>query len=439
MRASAGLAIFLFLAGCAHSSGSLVTVPVARQDVNQAVTASGTVNAQDTVIVGSQVSGTIQEILVDYNSKVRDGQILARLDPSTLRAALLQAQAALSQSQAQQAQAESTAQAAVMDERSAQSSIRQTESAYELARKNAARDEELLGKGFTAQTVVDADRNAIVSTLSAYRVALSAEQAARNRADAAAATARAAARLVDANTASVQQADLNLQHATIQSPVTGTVIQRNVSIGQTVAAAFQSPTLFTIARDLNKMEVDIAVGEPDVGTVHRGQPVTFTVLAYPGVTFHGTVFQVRQNPTIVQNVTTYNTVVYVDNRDGRLRPGMNANASIVTSRFPNALVVPLDALQWRPTAAIAQRYHLAPRSPAPNRTAPAASQWGQTGGGSASAVVTNGRGRVFVQRGGGVTIVPLTILAVNGTSVAVAARAPAKLDAGDAVITDVTK
>lgn len=439
MRGSSVLAIFLLLAGCARSTGSLVSVPVTREDVNQAVTASGTVNAQDTVIVGSQVSGTIQEILVDYNSRVHHGQVLARLDPSTFQAALVQAQAALAQSIASEAQAQSNARAAAMDEASARTSIRQTRSALDLAHTNAGRDEGLVAKGFTAQSVLDADRNAVVGASSAYQSAMLQEQAAHNRADAAEATVRAGARLVEANRAAERQAELNLAHTTIESPVDGTVIARNVSVGQTVAAAFQSPTLFTIARDLGKMEIDIAVGEPDVGALHDGQPVTFTVLAYPGVNFHGTVYQIRQNPTIVQNVTTYDTVVYVDNRDGRLRPGMNANASITIARFSDALVVPLAALQWRPTPAIAKRYRLAPHSPAPNRTPPAGSQWGQTGGAAASAVVPNARGRVFVQSGNGLTVVPLTVLAVNGTTVAVRAQPNASLRPGDTVVTDVTQ
>ncbi|HET9030910.1 MAG TPA: efflux RND transporter periplasmic adaptor subunit [Candidatus Aquilonibacter sp.] len=441
MRATARLAIFvLFLTGCARSTGTLVTTPVTREDANAVVTASGTVNAQDTVIVGSQVSGTIQAILVDYNSRVHRGQVLARIDPSTFEAALLQAQSAYAQTQAQQATAQSTAAAAMMDERSAQAAIRQARSAYALARKNAERDEELLAKGFAAQSVVDSDHNAVTFTLSAYQSAVSAEAAARNRADAAAATARAASRLVEANRAAAQQAQLNLDHTTITSPVDGTVIQRNVSIGQTVAAAFQSPTLFTIARDLGKMEVDIAVGEPDVGSVHAGQPVSFTVLAYPGMTFHGNVYQVRENPTIVSNVTTYNTVVYEDNRDGRLRPGMNATASIVIARFAGALVVPLAALQFRPTAAIAQRYHLPSRSPSPKQTAArAGSQWGQTGTAAASAVVARARGRVFALRDGKLQAVALTILAVNGTTVAVKPAAGAHLSAGDAVATEIAK
>src|SRR5581483_3830826 len=161
---------------------------------------------------------------------------------------------------------------------------------------------------------------------------------------------RAQGAAVQSAQAQVQQDQLNIQHATITSPVDGTVIDREISIGQTVAAGFQAPTLFTIAQNLHKMEVDIAVGEPDIGSIHVGQKVTFTVLAYPTDTFTGVVTQVRDNPTTVSNVVTYTVITQVNNDSGKLLPGMTATASIQVASAPNALVVPLAALQWHPTS-----------------------------------------------------------------------------------------
>ena len=152
------------------------------------------------------------------------------------------------------------------------------------------------------------------------------------------------------------------------------MIARNVSIGQTVAASFQTPTLYTIAKDLTKMEIDLAVGEPDIGSVRVGQSVDFTVLAYPSYTFHGNVAQVRENPTTIQNVVTYDTVVYENNTDGRLRPGMTASASIKVAHADNALVVPLAALSFHTAA---QQPRFGP-SAAPRGT-PASTSWGNTG------------------------------------------------------------
>ncbi|MDE2481201.1 MAG: efflux RND transporter periplasmic adaptor subunit, partial [bacterium] len=257
--------------------------------------------------------------------------------------------------------------------------------------------------------------------------------AARASAAAAAATRDASAGTVEANAASVQQAQITLDRATIASPVDGTVIARNVSVGQTVAAALQAPTLFTIARDLHKMQVDIAVGEPDIGTVRPGEAVRFTVLAYPGVVYGGRIVQVRQNPTVVSNVTTYDTIAYVENSDGRLRPGMTANASIVAAHYERALLVPLDALQWHPSATVARRYGIASPTPAGTRGARRGSQWGQTGTAATAAIVPNAQATLWLLRDRRLVPVHVRVLAVNGSTIGVAAAADAVHDGDEAV------
>ncbi len=217
---------------------------------------------------------------------------------------------------------------------------------------------------------------------------------------------------------------VNLNNTVITSPVTGTVVARDVSIGQTVAASLQTPTLFLIAQDLSKMEVDINVGEPDIGGVKAGDSVNFTVLAYPNQIFNGTVTQVRINPTTVNNVVTYDVVVDVNNSSGKLLPGMTANATINVASAPNALVVPLAAI------------HAAPQTGATNgaNAANAASPWG--GGAASAAAVTQGENAtVTVQQGSKLQRVPVQVGLVTATQAAVTPTGSATLQAGDKVVT----
>lgn len=438
----------------ARSAVQYVTVPVAQRALVQSVTASGTVNPQNDISVGTQVSGTISAIYVDYNSKVKRGQVLARLDPSTLAAQLDQAQAALAQARAQAAQAlanaggaasgvsvaaaNATAGQASID--AARANVAKLQAAQTLAQKTAARDSALLAQGYVAQSAVDADRaNAAQSTadVASAQAALAQAQA-QERADAAttsqsgatagaqAAGAQAAQAAVDAAGAIVRQDQLNLAHAVITSPVDGTVVARDVSVGQTVAASLQTPTLFSIAQDLGKMQIDINVAEPDIGNVKTGDAVDFSVLAYPNRTFHGTVAQVRINPQTVNNVVTYDVVVRVLNADGALLPGMTANASVEVAKQSSALVVPLEALQWNPRTAAASA----------NGAPAAQSPWGAVRAGTnADAAVTAGStGSVFVQRDGKAVRVPVRVALVTTTQAAVAPLDPTQLAAGDPVV-----
>jgi HlyD family secretion protein len=450
----------------AHANVSYVTQPVLKQDLTQTITASGTVNPQNTINVGTQVSGTIQAIYVDYNSKVKKGEILARLDTSQLQAQLNQALAALAQAQAQanaqsanassaqsgisiaganSAAQDANAKAAAAGIATAEANVTKSQSALDLANQTVRRDKTLLAQGYIAQSQYDADRSNAIAAQSALQAAqaaavqaraqaaasvnqsqASAAQSAQSVAQAAGsqATAQAAQAAVEAARAQVQQDEDLLSKAVIRSPVDGTVIARDVSVGQTVAASLQTPTLFSIAQDLKKMEVDISVGEPDIGNVRPGDSVSFSVLAYPNATFKGTVKQVRINPTTVNNVVTYTVITLVDNASGKLMPGMTANATIAVATAKNAIVVPSAALAWRPANGFTHR----------RRSSSASSPWGQTGAGVATTATAGSNGVIFVQRQGKIAPVPVTIGLVSGTQAAVTPLR-GTLQAGDNVIT----
>ncbi len=474
---------------------SYVTVPVAQQDLVQTVSATGTVNPQNTIDVGTQVSGTISEIDADYNAKVHKGQVLARLDPTELQQALSSAQAGLAQAQAQAAAAGATAgsaavgietanateQAAVATARAAQSTaqlnqeaiasaestVTKDQSALQVAQLTVSRDKTLLAQGYVAQAQVDTDQSNLVAAQTAVQAAQSSVQQARSQAAASVAQAQAsaaqsasqadavnAARMAAAGgadtaqagsaavaiqEANVQQAQTNLAHSVITSPVDGTVIARDVSVGTTVAASLQTPTLFAIAQNLNKMEVDLAVGEPDIGSVRDGETVDFSVLAYPARVFHGVVSQVRENPVITSNVVTYTTVVLVNNNDQALLPGMTANATIDVQKAANALVVPLAALSFTPASN--GTHHGKPGANGANGTHKAAAAgtsatpWGATTGSASSAIVAGSQARLFVERNGKLVRVPVSVKLVSGTQAAVAPAGDATLVAGDQVVT----
>ncbi len=288
---------------------SYVLAPVTRGTVARTVVATGTVNPVLTIIVGSYVSGVIQDMYCDYNSQVRKGQLCARIDPRPYQAALDQAKGQLARDSAQLGG----------------------------ARVDLARYAVLWGQNSIAKQTYD-DQDALVKELQGA---------------------------VQLDQAAVQTAQVNLNYTRIISPVDGTVVARNITIGQTVAASFQTPTLFLIATDLTKMQVDTNVSESDIGAVKDGDPVTFTVEAFSDRVFHGAVVQVRQAPQTVQNVVTYDVVVGVDNRDALLKPGMTATANIITAQHPAALRVPDQALRFVPGDLQAPATHSpVPASPA---------------------------------------------------------------------------
>jgi len=284
------------------------TSRVEKGDIVDAIAATGSINAVTTVSVGSQVSGTIQQIFVDFNSHVRKGQVIALIDPRLLEAAVVQARGSVANAKASLERA----QVGVID-----------------TERTNRRNRELVKDGFVAQADVDSSQTAMEQA-----------QAQKRSAEAALQQAEGALRV----------AETNLEYATIRSPVEGTVISRNVDVGQTVAASFQTPTLFSIAQDLTKMQVDTNVDESDIGRAVVGQAVTFTVDAWPEKTFTGKVAQVRNSPIVTQNVVTYNVVVLVDNRELLLKPGMTANVSIEVKKFSGVLKIPNAALRYRPTS-----------------------------------------------------------------------------------------
>ena len=268
------------------------TAEITRDDVIQAITATGNLNPVTNVLVGSQISGNILKLYADWNSPVKANQVVAQLDPATFQAAVEQAEGDLSNSAAN----------------------------LELNQIQAKRADEL----FSSKLISESYHYTAVATLHQAQAMVKIKQAALD-------TSR-----------------VNLARCTIYSPVDGIVISRNVDVGQTVAASLSAPTLFVVANDLTKMQIDANVAEADIGGVEEGQNVTFTVDAFPNRNFVGNVVQVRNAPTNYQNVVTYDTVVGVDNKDMKLKPGMTANVSVIIAERKGALRVPNAALRFRP-------------------------------------------------------------------------------------------
>jgi len=282
------------------------TAAVDRGRLVARVTATGTLSALVTVQVGSQVSGTIASLQADYNTPVKKGQVIARIDPALFQAAVEQARANVLASQGNLARA----QAQAVD-----------------AERQARRQKELGERKLVAQADVDT---------------------AQANADAAVASVKASEGALAQARAALSQTEVNLAYTRIVSPTDGVVISRNVDVGQTVAASLQAPTLFVIAQDLAKMQVDTNVAESDVGRLQAGMAATFTVDAYPGRVFRGTVRQVRNAPQTVQNVVTYDAVVDVNNPDLALKPGMTATVTFVYAQKDDVVRLPNAALRFRP-------------------------------------------------------------------------------------------
>ncbi len=283
---------FIYLKRSKETPVDFKTATISRGDLTQAVTANGQLSPVINVQVGSQISGIINEIKVDFNSKVKQGDVIAQIDPATYDQGVSQADADLMSAKA----------------------------ALELAQINNRRAQELRKNELIA--VSDADK--------------------------ALADLHQAEATVKMRDAALQKAKVDLARTTIYAPISGVVISRNVDVGQTVAASFSTPTLFLIANDLAKMQIEAMVSEADVGGIEVGQRVNFTVDAYPSRQFHGEVTQVRYAPVTNQNVVTYTTVVGVNNDDLKLRPGMTANVSIITAQRPGAIKIPNAALRFRP-------------------------------------------------------------------------------------------
>ncbi len=327
------------------------TAPLSRGDIVDTVGATGTLQAVTTVQVGSQVSGNIEWLGADFNSIVKKGQVIARLDPSLFDAQLNQVQANLVQARANLTKSRSELDRARVQLTDAQ--------------QKYARAKELASQQLLPASELDAAKIAVDSA----NASLASQQATVVQVQAA----------VTQSEASVNQSQVNRQHTIIVAPIDGIVTQRSVDVGQTVAASMSAPTLFVIAADLTEMQVNANIDEADVGRIRPGQQVTFRVDAYPTDNFIGTVTQIRLQPVVVQNVTTYGTVITVPNRELKLKPGMTANVKIEIAKRTNALRIPNAALRFRPTAEVFAA--LNQEVPPEMTQAPGAGRGGRGGGG----------------------------------------------------------
>ena len=296
------------------------TAKADRGDIREVVEATGTINAVITVQVGSQVSGTISHLYVDFNSRVKKGQVVAQIDPPLFQGALLQARADLANAEANVA--------------SAKANLEKARAADIQAKADYDRAVRLANQKIMSQQQLDlakASHDSAVAAVSAADAQVTQAVAQEQQ-----------------KKAALTVSQTNLDYTTIRAPIDGTVIARNVDVGQTVAASLQAPTLFTIAQDLTKMQVYASTDESDVGMIKKGQVVTFKVDAFPRDTFTGRVSQIRMNATTVQNVVTYNTVIDFDNPELKLFPGMTAYITIPVASASNALRVPNGALRYKP-------------------------------------------------------------------------------------------
>jgi HlyD family secretion protein len=302
-----GLAVWWFFIRKPEAPIVLQTVKPATGYIAQSVTATGRIEPVDTVTVGTQISGILSKLYVNYNSTVKKGQLIAELDKSLLQATLDQFKGNLANVQSQLA----------------------------FALNNYNRESQL----FKADAISKAEYDTALNTL--------------NQAKAAVASAQAQVRL----------ATKNLSYTSIYSPIDGVVLNRNINVGQTVAASFSTPTLFVIAKDITKMEVEANVDEADIGDVKAGERASFTVDAFINDQFSGTVSSIRLHPSVSSNVVTYTTIIYAPNDDMKLKPGMTANIIIYTKEVPNALLIPAKALTFTPDSALMKNYDIVGRAP----------------------------------------------------------------------------
>jgi HlyD family secretion protein len=307
------LAVVIFIAGIAGyffynraPEVSYKSAKIERGTIVSTVAATGNLSAVTTVQVGTQVSGTIQKLYVDFNSRVKKGQAIAEIDPSLFNASVEQSQG---------------------NYLSAEANLQKAKITLTDAERTFKRNKTMLADGIISQ----GDFDTAETTLLSSRVAVKAAEGA-----------------ISQTRGSLMQSKTNLRYSTIRSPVDGVVISRAIDVGQTVAASFQTPTLFTIAQDLTKMQIEVSVDEADISRIQLHQKASFTVDSYPEQTFRGEVVQIRSAPVITQNVVTYVVVVNVDNSDLKLKPGMTANVSVEVAKKDDVLKLPPGALRFKP-------------------------------------------------------------------------------------------
>lgn len=312
------IVLYFIFSGKSSSSIELSTAVASCGEIVNTVTATGTIEPIDKIDVGTQVSGVIQNLYVDFNSHVKKGQLLAELDKSTLQAKVLQAQASLESAE--------------------------NELTYQTQNFNRIK------KLYESQDVSEVDYEQAQYSYNTAKISIT-----RLKSE-------------------LGQAEVNLSYASIYSPIDGVVLNRDVEAGQTVAASFSTPTLFSIARDLTKMKVEADVDEADIGQVKEGQDVTFTVDAFPADTFMGNVLQVRLNPTVSSNVVTYTVIVEAPNKELKLMPGLTASISIITKKVSNVVVLSSSALQFSPSNEVLSKFM---GKPDENRQGPPPSRIGE--------------------------------------------------------------
>jgi len=325
---------YWFYARAKSAAPKFTTATIRRGDITSAVQATGTINALTTVSVGSYVSGTVQYIFADFNTRVKSNQVLAQLDPAIYEAQVLQARGNLDNAKANLVTLAANVQ---VD----QANLAKTQANVAYQQATAKRSQDLFVAG-----VVSADSNDLIqSTLGQAQADVASAQAALDQAKAQLAQAHTQ---VTAMQGGLDVAQTNLKYTTILAPIDGTVVARNIDVGQSVAATLQAPNVFTVAQDLTRMQVYAATDESDTGNIRVGAPVTFAVDAFPNELFHGRVSAVRLNPTTVQNVGTYNTVIDFSNPDEKLLPGETAYVTIPTGHASNTVEIPNPALTFKP-------------------------------------------------------------------------------------------
>ncbi len=342
------------------------TVALERGPVQASVTATGTVNAVIDVLVSSQVSGNIQALYADWNSKVKKGQLVAQIDPQIFQSQVDQARAvtntahaAVEMAGAQVEKARSDLSAAVAARKAAEAAVARDRANALNAKAQFERVDELFRQGIVsrqaydaAKAAYDADQAQVDADLAQVDSAAQAVQSAQAQVRVAQSQLLSAQAQERQAQAALNQTQINLEHTRILAPVDGTIIARRMDVGQTVASTLNPPTIFEIAQDLTKMQVDTNVDESDIGNIRVGQEATFTVDAYPGTVFRGKVTDVRKAPISTQNVVTYDVVIGVANPDLKLYPGMTVNAQILTARLENALKAPNVVLRLKPSAEV---------------------------------------------------------------------------------------
>jgi HlyD family secretion protein len=353
------------LSGQNGSNQKFRLAKVEKGEISLVVTATGTINPVINVLVGSQASGTIKALYADFNSQVKEGQVIAQIDPAIFEAQVEQGRANVLNAQANLLNGQANLE-------NAKANLTKVDVAVFDAKRTLDRNQPLLEKKIIAQATLD-------TAQTNYDTAVAQRDVAKAQVESAKSQIESFKAQVEQTKAALRVAETNLRYTTIRSPVNGTVISRNVDVGQTVAASLQAPTLFTIAKNLAEMQVDSNVSEADVGRIAVGQDATFTVDAYPERIFRGKVSEIRNAPIIVQNVVTYDVVILVENKDLKLKPGMTANVSVMIAHRDGALKIPNAALRFRLESAKSESGKSGPPQKAGERVKSAEGDQGRPG------------------------------------------------------------